>query len=574
MPILSFAEYRPDVSDYQGEHSRNISGVVPQGDGYGPFKSLAPFTSALPAACRGLFFAKKADGTVLVFGATSNRLFTLDNSTFTWTPVTKVTALTSISNASPAVFTLTSHGLSAGDAIQLTTSGALPTGLSTGTVYYVISAGLTSSTFRVSATVGGAAINTSGAGSGTHSFTGFYSALSSTAQWQFAQFNNLVIAVQQNALPQVFDLTSGTAFVNLSADSNMPQAAYCSVVNRFLVLSGIASPNVYRVQWSGLNSLTASTSWTSGVNQSDYQDLADGGIVRGVAGGEFGIIFQDASIRRMTYAPGSPVIFGIDRISKDDGLFAPYSLIPAGDRIFFLSPQGFKMILPGGYPTPIGKEKFDHTFFLDVDATNPQMIIGAADPSKTRVYWAYKSGAGATGQFDKLLVYDWMLERATTVPLSGEFLATLAKPGLTLENVDAALGSNLDTLTIGSLDDIGSAALPAIASVNASHKLGLFSGPNVEATMETGERGANGNRIYVRGFRPVSDASTVYGSVSVRDTAQAAATYTAETLVDATGVCTQRVDTRYSRGRVRIPAGTTWTFAAGVEPDIAATGKR
>jgi len=77
-------------------------------------------------------------------------------------------ALTSISNASPAEFTKTAHGLEAGDAIILTTSGTLPTGLSTSTVYYVIAAGLTAGVFRVSATVGGSAINTSGAGSGTH----------------------------------------------------------------------------------------------------------------------------------------------------------------------------------------------------------------------------------------------------------------------------------------------------------------------------------------------------------------------------------------------------------------------
>ena len=81
------------------------------------------------------------------------------------------TALTSISNASPAVFTLTSHGLTLNDSIVLTTSGTLPTGLSLATTYYVISAGLTANAFRVSLTLGGTVINTTGAGSGTHSFT-------------------------------------------------------------------------------------------------------------------------------------------------------------------------------------------------------------------------------------------------------------------------------------------------------------------------------------------------------------------------------------------------------------------
>lgn len=71
--------------------------------------------------------------------------------------------------ASPGVFTCSGHGLVAGDRVYLTTSGALPTGLATYTVYYVIAAGLTTTTFQLSATAGGAAIVTSGSQSGTHS---------------------------------------------------------------------------------------------------------------------------------------------------------------------------------------------------------------------------------------------------------------------------------------------------------------------------------------------------------------------------------------------------------------------
>jgi microcystin-dependent protein len=70
--------------------------------------------------------------------------------------------------AAPGVFTLNSHGLVVGDAVFLETSGSLPTGLSTDTTYYVVSSGLTSNNFQVSATPGGSAINTSGSQSGNH----------------------------------------------------------------------------------------------------------------------------------------------------------------------------------------------------------------------------------------------------------------------------------------------------------------------------------------------------------------------------------------------------------------------
>src|SRR5262249_28437582 len=160
-----------------------------------------------------------------------------------------------------------------------------PTGLVAGTVYYVVNAD--ANTFNVSLTAGGVAVNTSSAGSSTHSMTYFYSALSSGTHWQFAQFGNFVIAVQPNVAPQVFDLTSSAAFMDLAGSP--PQASYISVVGRFVVLTGLLN-NPYRIHWSGLNDVTQ---WSSGTNSSDFQDFPDGGIVRGVAGGEFGVIFQE-----------------------------------------------------------------------------------------------------------------------------------------------------------------------------------------------------------------------------------------------------------------------------------------
>ena len=70
--------------------------------------------------------------------------------------------------ASPAVVSKTGHGYAAGDKIMFRTTGALPTGVTAGQVYYVIAAGLTADAFEFSATDGGSAINTSGTQSGTH----------------------------------------------------------------------------------------------------------------------------------------------------------------------------------------------------------------------------------------------------------------------------------------------------------------------------------------------------------------------------------------------------------------------
>jgi hypothetical protein len=89
-----------------------------------------------------------------------------DNGTKTAT----VAGTCTISNASPAVITIT-NTCAAGDQVVFSTTGGLPTGLTVGTIYYVIAAGLSSSSFEVSTTLGGSAVNTSSGGSGTQTAT-------------------------------------------------------------------------------------------------------------------------------------------------------------------------------------------------------------------------------------------------------------------------------------------------------------------------------------------------------------------------------------------------------------------
>lgn len=77
-------------------------------------------------------------------------------------------AAATVTIASPAVVTRVAHGFASGQPIKFSTTGALPTGITAGTTYFVIAAGLAADTFEFSATVGGSAVNTSGSQSGTH----------------------------------------------------------------------------------------------------------------------------------------------------------------------------------------------------------------------------------------------------------------------------------------------------------------------------------------------------------------------------------------------------------------------
>ncbi len=89
-----------------------------------------------------------------------------DNGT-TSSAVAKPVSTATITIASPGVVTATAHGFSNGDVISFTTTGALPTGLTAATKYYIVNK--TADTFELSATSGGSSINTSGSQSGTHS---------------------------------------------------------------------------------------------------------------------------------------------------------------------------------------------------------------------------------------------------------------------------------------------------------------------------------------------------------------------------------------------------------------------
>jgi hypothetical protein len=484
MPLLRFAEYKPDISDYEGSSTKSILNVVPRGDGYGPFRSFAGFAQSLPAPCRGGFYALNSDGTVSIFAATSTKLYRLDNTTFTWVDVS----------------------------------------------------------------IGG----------------GSYAGLSATAQWQFAQTGALVFATQANVVLQVYTVGVSTAFGN--ALGSPPQAAYISVLGQFLVLSGLLS-QPFRIQWSGVASFNASTSWTSGINQSDFNDFPDGGVVRGVAGGDqSGIIFQDQAIRTMHYVVGSPIIFQITKMTQGLGLYAPYSLVQSSGSIYFYSGKGFHVISPGGQPTPIGQQRVDTTFLTDLDISNLQLFMAVADPRSPRIFFAYKSTSGLTGQFDKLLGYDTLLDRFFPIASNGQFLLGLSQSGITLESLDAISGS-IDAMTL-SLDAYPTAVQPQLAQFSGNGTLGFFSGPNLEGKIQTAEQGTDFERLDIRGFMPITDASTVKGSILYRDTQQAMAVQGVQVGLSRIGRCDMTRDARYARFQIDIPAASTWTYAAGVIPDV------
>jgi hypothetical protein len=101
-------------------------------------------------------------------GAGTDQIFVQNDTLVTgsWTLGQGGLKTCTISIASPAVVTQT-NSFVAGQPVYFQTTGALPTGLSANQAFFVSATGLTGSSFQVSATSGGASINTSGSQSGT-----------------------------------------------------------------------------------------------------------------------------------------------------------------------------------------------------------------------------------------------------------------------------------------------------------------------------------------------------------------------------------------------------------------------
>jgi hypothetical protein len=78
-------------------------------------------------------------------------------------PVAKTFTAANASNT----YTATAHGYTNGTRVRVSSAGALPAGLSAGTDYYVIAAA--ANTFQLSAAPGGAAVDVTTDGTGTHS---------------------------------------------------------------------------------------------------------------------------------------------------------------------------------------------------------------------------------------------------------------------------------------------------------------------------------------------------------------------------------------------------------------------
>lgn len=128
---------------------------------FGPVSSADIATVMASPPPLGSAVPNTAAATVTTFGDNSRSLQSFG--------AIGATAPVTITIASPGVVTWTGSNFVANQPVVFQTTGALPTGITAGTTYFVASTGLTANTFQICAASGcaGGAINTSGSQSGT-----------------------------------------------------------------------------------------------------------------------------------------------------------------------------------------------------------------------------------------------------------------------------------------------------------------------------------------------------------------------------------------------------------------------
>ena len=279
-----------------------------------------------------------------------------------------------------------------------------------------------------------------------------------TDRWQFLQFGNLALASNGSEKIQAFDVSSSTAFADLSSDA--PVAKYMTLVRDFVVAANIGAgtyPN--KVQWSGINDATV---WTStATSQSDYQILPDGGDVTGIAGGEFGIVFLEKAIVRMSYI-GSPLFFQFDTISRNVGCIEGNSITQYGGTTYFLSDDGF-YATNGEAITSIGSEKVNRYFFSNANIGDIDSISASVNPESNLVIWNYGNTSGGRS----LLIYNFKTQKWSQADTDVDYLCTLATSGTTLDAIDSAYNVSAGSFVVGKQYTIRTVGPTSFTSIGA-----------------------------------------------------------------------------------------------------------
>jgi hypothetical protein len=266
-----------------------------------------------------------------------------------------------ITIASPAVIT-SSVNLPNNSSIQLGTTGALPSGLSTNTTYYVINVSGTS--FNLSLTQGGAAINTTGTQSGTQSISLLGDVPLFQNYLQVSDASNFVLVFGTNAL-------------------------------------GTSTIDPMLIRWSDQQNPLV---WYPDVtNQAGDVRLSHGSkIVTALQTRQEIAVLTDQAIYSLQYL-GPPYVWGVQLLSENISIIGPNAAALASGVVYWMGVDKFYK-----YDGRVQTLNCDlrRYVFQNINTVQNEQVYCSTVEGFNEVWWFYVSGSGT--QINSYVVYNYL----------------------------------------------------------------------------------------------------------------------------------------------------------------------
>jgi hypothetical protein len=304
-------------------------------------------------------------GEDLIFGPRGGGIYYWDATTGLLGTVFTVTI------ASPAVLS-SSVTLTNGMELVFETTGALPTGLNVGQIYYVINA--SGGTCNLSATSGGSAITTTGSQSGVHT-------------------------ISPRALP----------LANMTGASNVPTEQNCILVSdssRFVFAFGAtefgsATFNPMLIRWSDQGD---PFNWTpSATVQAGFTYLSHGSeIISVMQARQEILVWTDSSVYSLQYQ-GAPIVWSTQIVGDNISIAGENAVAYANGVAYWMGVDKFYK-----YDGRTQTQNCDlrQYVFDNINKSQFSQVVAGTNEGFNEIWWFYCSGTSTT--IDSYVVFNYM----------------------------------------------------------------------------------------------------------------------------------------------------------------------
>jgi hypothetical protein len=337
-----------------------------------------------------------------------------------------------ISIASPAVL-VGSLTLAENTAIILQTNGALPTGLLVGTTYYVKN--VVGTTFNLSLTPGGAAINTTGTQSGTHSVSARGILVSSFSG--------------ASSVPMVQN------FITISDSSRF---VFAFGTNDY----GSTIQNPMLIRWSDQESIT---DWTpSATNQAGSVLLSHGSeLIAFMQTRQEIVVWSDSSLYSLQYV-GPPVVWSSQLLADNISIASMNAAATASGVVYWMGIDKFYK-----YDGRVQTLRCDLLRFIynDINLDQADQIFASTNEGFNEVWFFYCSKASNT--VDRYVVFNYSENNGEGAWYYGEMARTAwLDSGLRNNPIAATYSNNIVSHESGLDDNETGTTLPIRSYVSSS----------------------------------------------------------------------------------------------------------